>query len=378
MREVLLQTGGVTIRTAGPEDSTALCELLRRVHIRSSLDLTQERDPDFFRLLHMHQGRHEVLIAEGKDGRATGVGSLSVRPAWAFGERTHAGYLGDLRIVPGSRTAAVMPRAYKVLLERARDRFGAELFYTVIFDDNEAAKKALVERKGKKREDQPLYSVMTPFSMTNVQFTLPKQKPSRPIEHATDRDFDELVDFLARKGKERLMGEVIDAERLRARFHTWPNFGLDSFLLARTDGRISGCLAPFDADPFKRTRVLGYYRQMRWIRIGFDLGSKVMRYPALPRPGETFRFRFLSHLEIDGDDPAILRDLLLQAYREHASDRIHFLSAMIPRGSPLERAFAGFTVNRTPMTVYAVTLPDSRFASRDYVTMKPGFEMALS
>jgi hypothetical protein len=378
MGEVLLQLGGVTIRTADRNDGAALCELLRRVHIHAALDITQERDPDFFRLLDMHQGNSEVLLAESKDGKVSGVGSLSVRPAWAFGEKTHAGYLGDLRIVPGSRTAAVMPRAYKILLERARDRYGAELFYTVIFDDNEAAKKALVERKGKKREDQPLYSVMTPFAMTNVQFTLPKGKPLRPIAHAKDGDFDELLSFLAAKNEQRLMGEVLNPDRLRARFHTWPNFGLDSFLIARREGKICGCLAPFDTDPFKRTRVLGYYRRMRWVRSVFDLGAKVMRYPALPPPGESFRFRFLSHLEIDGDDPAILRDLLLEAYREHAAERIHFLSAMIPRGSPLEPAFSGFTVNRTPMTVYAVTLPDSRFASKPFETLRPGFEMALS
>lgn len=377
--EVLHQLGGITVRTADRNDSAALCELLRRVHIRAALDITQERDPDYFRLLEMHQGGFEVLIAEGKDGQASGVGSVTVRPGWVLGERTHVGYLGDLRILPASRTAAVMPRAYKSLLERARDRAGAELFYTVIFDANEAAKHALVARKGKKREEQPLYSVMTPFDMTNVQFTLPKGMPSRPIVHAADRDFDELADFLARQSRERVMGEVLDGDRLRDRFRLWPGFGIDSFLLARDPkGRIAGCFAPFDTSPFKRTRVLGYYQHMRWVRLAFDLGAKLLRYPALPPPGETFRFRFLSHLEIVGEDPGVLRDLLLAAYREHRDDRLHFLSAMIPRGSPLEGAFRGFTVNRTPMTLYAVTLPDGRFAGRDLTTMRPGFEMALS
>ena len=166
--------------------------------------------------------------------------------------------------------------------------------------------------------------------------------------------------------------------RRRWRFRTWPNFGIESFLLARRNDRIAGCLAPYDADPFKRTRVLGYYDRMRWIRLAFDAGAMLLRYPALPRPGETFRFRFLSHLEIDGDDPAILHDLVRAAYREHAQDNLHFLSAMIPRGSPLERAFRGFAINRTEMTVYAVTLPGGRFADRSFSTMHPGFEMTLS
>ncbi len=379
MREVVQRMGGVTVRTADEHDSAALCELLRRVHLRAALDLTQERDPDFFRLLDMHQGDREVLIAEGKDGRPSGLGSMAVRPGWVFGERTMVGYLGDLRILPGSRTAAVMPRAYRLLLERARDRFGAELFYTVIFDDNQAARSALVTRKGRRREEQPIYSVMTPFSMTNVQFTLPKGRPSRKITSATDRDLDELVSFLSARSKTRLMGDALDGERLRGRFESWPGFSLESFLLARDSaGRIAGCVAPFDTAPFKRTRVLGYHRHMRWVRLFFDLGAKVLRYPQLPAPGETFRFLFLSHLEIEGDDPAILRDLLLEAYRAHRSERLHFLSLMIPRGSRLEAAVRGFTVDRTPMTVYAVTLPDGRFATRDFATLRPGFEMALS
>ena len=54
MSEVLLERGGLTVRTADRSESAALCELLRRVHIRSSLDIAQERDPDFFRLLEMH------------------------------------------------------------------------------------------------------------------------------------------------------------------------------------------------------------------------------------------------------------------------------------------------------------------------------------
>jgi hypothetical protein len=54
------------------------------------------------------------------------------------------------------------------------------------------------------------------------------------------------------------------------------------------------------------------------------------------------------------------------------------MSAMIPRGSKLEAAFTGFTVNRTAMTVYAVHLRGSRHAEREVRTLHPGFEMALS
>ena len=61
-----------------------------------------------------------------------------------------------------------------------------------------------------------------------------------------------------------------------------------------------------------------------------------------------------------------------------APSRAMYLKRMVPRGSPLEGAFAGFRLQRTPMTLYSVHTPGSRFAARDFRTLSPGFEMALS
>ena len=100
--------------------------------------------------------------------------------------------------------------------------------------------------------------------------------------------------------------------------------------------------------------------------------------PPLPASGECFRFTFLTHLEVGGDDPAVLRALLLAAYARLRPLGHHFTSAFVPRGTPLEHAFRGFTVTRTAMTLYSVHPADSRFADRDLRTLRPGFEMALS
>lgn len=381
MEDLYIHRGrGFGVRLARPEDNAGLCELMRKVHLRGTLDLRQERDPDFFALLEMHLGQHEVWVAEGERGHLGGSGSVAVRPGWLDGAVRTVGYLSDLRSVPGFRGVRALPLAYARVLARFREVHGAEAFYTVIFDSNQLAKGALVGGDGGPRhQGLPRYRPMTPFQMTSVQFTLPKPKPSRPITRATDRDRDELVAFLARQAKRRIMGDVFDDGLLERRFARWPGFGLESFFIARDgQGRIAGTVAPWDTQSFKRTRVLGYHEGMRWVRLAFDLGARVGRFRKLPPPGDCFDFSFLSHLEVEGDDPAILRDLLLEAYRALRGSGQHFMSAMIPRGSPLEAAFRGFTVNRTGMTVYAVTLPDSRFSDFDFATQHPGFEMALS
>lgn len=375
---VLFEDSRYRVRRAEPADNEALCELLRAVHIRGALDVAQERDPDFFGLLRLHGGPEDVWLMEDQAGQIGGCGSVSVRPGLIQGAHETVGYLGDLRARPGFRGVRYLPRLYRMALEWARDKHKAELFYTVVFDDNLLAKRALLERK-RHRKEQPSYRIMTPFAMTSVQFTTKKGRPIRKVENATARDRPELLEFLARSHRQRLMGEVVDEAWLDRRLATWPGLQLDSFLLARDhQGRIVGSLAPFDPGAFKRTRVLGYHEHLRWVRFFFDLGARIARFSTLPPPGDVFRFTFLSHLEVDGDDPAVFRDLLLEAYRRLSPQRLHFMSAMIPRGSPLESAFRGFMVQRTNMTLYGVNLHGSPFSELELRTSRPGFEIALA
>lgn len=369
---------GYSIRRAKPDDSQALCDVVRKVHLRGALDITQERDPDFFALPRMHLADDTVWVVENDDHQIGACGTIVVRDAWIDGRIARVGYLSDLRAIPGHRAARALAAGYGQVMGHVAETLGAERFYTVIFDSNELAKQALVQRKKKVRKNQPIYQVMTPFAMTSVQFTRRKPKPSRTIRRATSADLDALVTFLAAQSKRRTMGYVFDQAMLEARFEHWPDFSIESFLLALDDGgRIVGTLAPWNTHPFKRTRVLGYHGHMWWVKTVFDLGAAVLRYPPLPKAGDCFDFVFLSHLEIVDDDPAVLRDLLLAAYAELDGTGLHFMSAMIPRGSPLQAAFSGFTVNRTDMTIYAVSMPGAE--KRDsWETMHPGFEMALS
>jgi len=384
MAELTLLGDGWSLRLARPEDNEALCRLFESVHLRSALDLTQERAPDFFVLPRLHQGSFDTAVGVATDDREHGTGTLVgcgtvvVRDGW-WGERVvRTGYLCDLRVAPGFRGGLHLARAYGRFMDWIRAERGAELFTTVIFDANRQAIAALATRSDK-RKDQPVYRPMTPFQMTSVQFTTKRAAPRDGVTRTRPEDQAELVAFLARRARARLLGEVLTPERFAERLTLWPGLALDDFFLARdATGRIVGCLAPWDTRAFKRTRVLGYHGQMAWVRRLFNLAAHVRRFPPLPAPGACFDFVFLTHLEVEGDDPAILRALLLAAYAALRPRGLHFMSAFVPRGSPLEAAFKGFTVNRTAMTLYAVHPPDSPWADVDVATRHPGFEMALS
>ncbi len=378
MAELSVRGDGWHLVRAGPQHNEALCELFASVHLKSALDLTQERDPDFFMLPRMHQGS-AAATAVGLDdeGRVVGCGTVIVRDGWFDGRRVTSGYLCDLRVAPGFRGGLHLARGYGEFMAWISRELGAELFTTVIFDSNRAALRALTERSDKRRE-QPVYRPMTPFEMVSVQFTTKRAAPGAHVRSATAADRERLVAFLAERARARVLGEVLTAERFDERLALWPGFALEDFLIAERGARIVGCLAPWDTGAFKRTRVLGYHGRMAWQRRLFDLGARLRGFSPLPRPGACFRFAFLTHLEIEGDDPAILRELLLAAYARLRPRGLHFMSAFVARGSPLAAAFSGFFTTRTAMTLYAVHPPESRWASVELATLHPGFEMALS
>ena len=367
-----------TLDLARPEDNDDVCALFRDVHVHGDLDLNQERDPDFFALQRLQGDPAYTYLARDDEGLAGGLASFVLRPGWLDGERVTTGYICDLRRHPRFRAGVGFIRHYDDVLAQLEAEHGAQVLTTVVFDDNELAHKVLMGPSARRR-GQPPYRVMTPFRMTSVQFTRRKRGPKRRIDEATPADLDALEAFLTRRGKQRVLGEDFSDGLLRRRLATWPGFRLEDFLLARgPTGGIVGCLAPWDTSAVKRTRVLGYHGQMAWVKRGFDVGATVLRWPRLPEPGDCFRFAFLTHLEVDGDDPDVLNALLRAAYRRLRPQRLHFMSALVPVGSPLEAAFGGFTVQHTAMTLYAVHRASSPLADRDFRTLHPGFEIALS
>jgi len=372
---------GWHVRLADPADialNRQLCELFASVRLESALSLTQERDPDFFALPRLHQGPFSTAVAFADDGRLVGCGTVAVRESHLGDHRLTSGYLCDLRVAPGFRGGFHLARAYGHFMNHIEMIHGADLFTTVIFDSNTAAVKALTTRSDK-RKDQPVYRPMTPFEMVSIQFTRKKTEPSNRVRAATANDHEPLVAFLAARASHRILGEVLTRDRFVQRLALWPNFALEDFLLA-TDShdKIVGCLAPWDTSIFKRTRVLGYRGGMLWQKRAFNLAATVMRFPPLPQPGDHFRFAFLTHMEVEDDDPTILRDLLLAAYTKLRPENLHFMSAFVPRGSALASAFQGFMTTKTRMTLYAVHRPVSRWADTHLTTLHPGFEMALS
>ena len=378
---------GWRLRLAEPADNPRLCELLREVHLAADLDLTQERDPDFFALHRMHGGVADTWVGEvqSDDGwRIEGCGSVVVRDGYVEGAVRPVGYLCDLRISHRGTRKRALPVVFGRVVGLARARHGVAAFHTVVFDDNVAARNALT-RERKQRAGQPRYTPICPFDMAAIQlFRAPfgpaidylgrRFRLARGVREARVDDLPDIAALLDRDARARPFGVPMDADTLARRLATWPDFAITDFRVCEAHGRLVGCLAPWDTSSFKRTRVLGYHGAWADKRLWLDRGARSLRGTPLPEPGEAFRFSFLTHVAVEDDDPAVLRDLLSATLRDQAGLGRQFTALMVPRGSRLREALRGLIVQDTAMTIYDVAVGGAPAGP----TLRPGFEIALS
>ena len=138
-----------------------------------------------------------------------------------------------------------------------------------------------------------------------------------------------------------------------------------------------GVVAPWDAAPVKETVVVKYGGSMTRVRLAHDIAARLLRRPLLPRPGEAFRYQYLTHLAVPSNDPEVLRALLASVYASARRAGFHFLSACAPIADPLDDAYRGYLATNLRAYLYLVTLPDTPIPDALLSASMPGFEMAL-
>ena len=109
------QSDGWYLRHATPDDNEALCKLFQSIHLPASLELAQERDPDFFAMLRMHPGTFHAYTGVSDDGEVGGCASMPRRLAWDGDNQVESAYLCDLRIIPRFRSRGALGLAFDFL-----------------------------------------------------------------------------------------------------------------------------------------------------------------------------------------------------------------------------------------------------------------------
>lgn len=365
-------------RGARPEDNEALLGIVGGVPMGGLVSTVQDRAPDFFAWTRLHAGISETgVICRRRDDGPVGLGTSVVRPtALPDGTVAPAGYLYDMRVLPEWRGAKVVPAMLRGSLDRLRDVYGVDVCTAAVVDANAVAKRATTSRQPR-RAEQPVGRPALSYDLVSV--LAPRRRHGRgPLraERASHDDLDDVAAFLA--ARPRTWCEPVDRKVLDERLHRWPGLTPASFLVVRREGEVVGCAAPWDASPVRRMRVHGYGGWLRHVRPLANALGRARGIRPLPPPGDVLRFATLSHFDVEGDDPEVFAALLDAAWETPASEGANFLAAMVPRGSLLARGFAGFPSMRVPMTLLAMAIPGTRWATAPLDAPRAGLEMAVA
>lgn len=380
-QEVIYQGDGWRMRLATEADNQRLCTLFREVDMSADLCLAEERDPDFFALQRAQCDQGYTVMLEDltqPDRPAFGCASILTRAAWVNGQVRRIGYACDLRIEPDYRRGTIFPTVIAQFMAYMQTHEDIDMMFSAVLSSNTRGRNALLNH-GVKRQGQPRAQVMTAYNMTSIQF-VGGRKPIDPrVRRAQESDRPALIDFLAQQQKQRFLGYVVNEYWFEQRLRDWPGLSLENFFVLKDgDGRVLACAAPWDSAPdLRRSRVVAYQGSMRALKIAYNIEARLRRFAPLPEVGECFHFQYLTHLEVQNDDPTLLNALLRGIYNELRGQPLHFMSLMVPQGSRLEAGLQGFRIRRIPMELVAFTNERSALHGQVIRTLHPGFEMAL-
>lgn len=373
----------VTIRPATRADSRAQCDLFARVDMRTDIDLSVMRDPDFDALYRMQSPIWESWVAE-LDGDIEGMATILVRNGYVAGTPRRIGYLGDLRLSPRVEGRHILSRFYGPVLESAARRLDCDIFLTTIIESNTRAVRALTS-DNRRTSRRPRYVPLRRFAIRAVHLTIPRfqfrylrHHSAITVRTATDSDLGSLSDFLDADGRSRPFGYPCDLQDLQRKLDTWPHLETHSFYLAEdAEGKLVGCVAAWDTAAVKRMVVNAYRGPMRRTKLLYNAAAKMGMFPCLPSPGERFRYVYLTHQAVPSEDPAIMRALLGAVYHDYRGKGYHFLSCCVYDDDPLAPAYRGFQYSDLYASLYMVAPASVALQAACFDAGRPGFEMAL-
>lgn len=361
---------------ASPADDAALRRLLRENPMSGSLSLTLEREPSFFLGAGVEGDVHDTVLCVAPDGRVVGLGSRAVRDAFLNGEPARVGYLGQLRVEPSHRGRRhLIERAFEVLRERHEATGGARVYVTTIIEDNRVARRLLASGKlriPRYRERDVICTLALPLRR------VPRVRAPEGVEvrWAAAADVPELAAVLLRNyaryqfAPRWTVEELTHPERTRG-------LGAEDFVVARRGGRVVGCLALWDQRGFKQSVVRGYAGALKYTRHAVNALAPLLNLPALPRPGSTLRYAFLSHLAADGDDGGLLVSLIVTAMARARARGLSYVTLGLAERNPMlgavKRAFRHFEYRAV---LYAVHWDDGAAAADALDGRVPHIEVA--
>ncbi|HEB57995.1 MAG TPA: hypothetical protein ENJ01_02120 [Gammaproteobacteria bacterium] len=310
-----------SFQLAGREDDSELRRRMAEDCLPGHISISFRREPDYFAACRVQGETVQVIkCIDRSQQRIVGMASRALRPLWINGEVQRGGYLADLRAHPRYRNGTLLARGYRYL-RRLHEADPVPLYYSMILDGNEHARRILTSRRAGLPEYAPLGRFLTPA----VHLDLPRRAlrlPGVTLTTARQSQIPAILAFIQTHYRRRQLAPAWTATDLDGAGYI--GLRAEDIYLALRGGRIVGTLAAWDQRAFRQTHVERYSRTLRGIRPLYNALASVTPLKALPREGQAVPYFYLAAIAIENDDMAIFRVLLRHLYRERRRGPWHY------------------------------------------------------
>ncbi|MBX2997137.1 MAG: hypothetical protein KF893_01410 [Caldilineaceae bacterium] len=317
---------------ATPTDDPAIRRLLRENPVPGQLDLTYEREPDYFLGESILGSRCQTLVARAEEsGEVVGLATRSLRPRFVNGEVEDVGYIGQLRVDEAHRGRWLLPSGFRLFHQLHAD--GAATGYiTTIIEGNDEAKALLVE---KARRHYPAYRQVDRLFTLALAVRRPKRFSTSTFEvlDGDEVELSEIVAFLQEHGRRKQFFPVYSEADFNS--PTTLDFSLADFAVACQGSAILGVLGLWDQSRYKQTVVRAYGQNLLRARPLYNAGAKVLGARPLTEIGDPIHFAYASFACVAEDDPVIFNALLTRVYNRAAERGFAFVMLGLAQSDPL-------------------------------------------
>jgi hypothetical protein len=337
---------------ASEADDVAIRRLLRDNPMRGAVDLTFEREPNYFRGVDLAGGDDQTIVAF-KGPRLVCMGRCSQRDCWVNGEIRRAGYLAELRLDQSARGKFAVLRDGYQFFHALRSDNPADLFFTSIAADNERARKFLEAGV----RGLPTYEFLEELDTLLIAVPRRPKAAKLRLRTATAADIPDLVRILNDYGRQFQFATVWTPDRITSlERHGLP---IERFLVATAGDEIVACGALWDQRKFRQTVIRGYAPLVSTVRPLLNMASRILGKPGLPPPSSVLSHAFLSPLSFASSSDRMLPDFVESCFSAAAETGIEFLTLALPTmDGRLPELRRRFTTRTWRSRLYRVDWPD--------------------
>jgi len=295
-----------TIREAVPKDSGKLLELTSLTAMKGAIGLRIDRQPDFFRLLHLSES-FIVLVAENNLQEITGCFAATKNYMCIEDKKSIVYYLRDLKVHPkynGSMLAySLVKKMYQRLLKE-----GADILCCTMAADNDAVMPFFRGRAG--------IPYFTEVAKYNIYQLLPTHN-SKLSANETPADKSALADFFNNCFKKFTFKPY---KLFPRELNDCVNFS------AEKNNNIDAAISAFDPFPYKQNVVTTYSDSIAFILAALRFIKLFFKLPSLPKKNIPLRIIYAKYYACAKDKEQVFKNLIRQLLNYAFKNNYHFVA----------------------------------------------------